>query len=95
MTLITVKLSIEELVLLTTLASDQLFRREFIDPKMPGYKHNPPELVLGKKVVERLRLTADRAKRIALPRKNGTAPMNSLHDDRDAFDKRMLRSRPG
>ncbi|HUK41963.1 MAG TPA: hypothetical protein VLX11_12985 [Candidatus Acidoferrales bacterium] len=51
MTLITVKLSIEELVLLTTLASDQLFRREFIDPKMPGYKHNPPELVLGKKVV--------------------------------------------
>jgi hypothetical protein len=64
MALITVKLSIEELTLLTTLASDQLFRREFIDPKMPGYKHNPPELFLGKNLVERLRLTADRARRM-------------------------------
>lgn len=61
---LTVKLSIQELTLLTTLASDQLFRREFIDPKMPGYKHNPPELCLGKKLVERLRLTADRARRV-------------------------------
>jgi hypothetical protein len=83
MTLITVKLSIEELLLLTTLSSDQLFRREFIDPKMPGYKINPAELRLGKKLVERLRLTADRARRIALPRRNGaTASTNSLHDDR-------------
>ena len=83
MTRITVKLSMEELMLLTTLASDQLFRREFIDCRMPGFEHNPPELSLGKKLVERLRLTADRARRIALPRKNGgTAPMNSLHDDR-------------
>lgn len=64
MTRITVKLSIEELTLLTTLASDQLFRREFIDPKMPGYKHNLPELGLGKKLVERLRLTADGARRM-------------------------------
>src|SRR5690349_13481382 len=36
--LIAVKLSFEELKLLTTLASDQLFRREFIDPKMPGFQ---------------------------------------------------------
>lgn len=64
MALITVKLSVDELMLLTTLASDQLFRREFIDPKMPGYKQNPPELCLGKKLVERLRLTADREKRV-------------------------------
>ena len=35
MTLITIKLTINELELLTNLASDQLFRREFIDPKMP------------------------------------------------------------
>ena len=60
---LTVKLSIDELTLLTTLASDQLFRREFIDPKMPGYKDNLPELYLGKSLVQRLRLTADRAKR--------------------------------
>jgi hypothetical protein len=61
---ITVKLSEQELGLLTTLASDQLFRREFIDPKMPGYKFNPAELSLGKKLVERLRLVADRAKKV-------------------------------
>jgi hypothetical protein len=60
---LTVKLSIDELTLLTTLASDQLFRREFIDPKMPGYKHNLPELCLGKNLVQRLRLTADQARR--------------------------------
>jgi hypothetical protein len=63
MALITVKLTEQELALLTTLASDQLFRREFIDPKMPGYKFNPGELSLGKKLVERLRLVADRAKK--------------------------------
>ena len=83
MTRVTVKLSIEELMLLTTLASDQLFRREFIDPKMPGYKINPPELRLAKKLVERLRLTADRARRIAVPRRNGaTASTSSLPDVR-------------
>ena len=36
----TLKLTLEELKLLATLASDQLFRRQFIDPKMPGYKAN-------------------------------------------------------
>jgi hypothetical protein len=61
MALITVKLTDQELGLLTNLASDQLFRREFIDPKMPGYKFNPGELSLGKKLVERLRLMSDRA----------------------------------
>ena len=61
---ITVKLTSQELGLLTTLASDQLFRREFIDPRMPGYKFNPAELSLGKKLVERLRLVADRVKRM-------------------------------
>jgi hypothetical protein len=58
---ITLKLTGQELDLLTTLASDQLFRREFIDPKMPGYKFNPGELSLGKKLVERLRQISDRA----------------------------------
>ena len=61
MPLITLKLTDQELGLLTNLAADQLFRREFIDPKMPGYKFNPGELSLGKKLVERLRQITDRA----------------------------------
>ena len=61
MPLITLKLTDQELGLLTNLAADQLFRREFIDPKIPGYKFNPGELSLGKKLVERLRQITDRA----------------------------------
>lgn len=72
MTSITVKLTPRELELLTILASDQLFRREFIDPRLPGNKSNPAELSLGKKLVERLRLTSDRAKTVRLSRRNGT-----------------------
>ena len=71
MTLITVKLTAKELELLASLASDQLFRREFIDPKMPGYRSNPGDVSLGKKLVERLRLKADRDKKAPLPRRNG------------------------
>ncbi len=41
MTLITLKLTIEELELLTTLAADQIFRREFIDPRMPAIEPTP------------------------------------------------------
>ena len=67
---IVVKFSVEELTLLTTLASDQLFRREFIDPKMPGYKNNLSELCLGKNLVQRLRLTADRQRNT----RNGVRP---------------------
>jgi hypothetical protein len=71
MTLITVKLTVKELETLTSLASDQLFRREFIDPRMPGYKSNPAELSLGKKLVERLRFMADREKSMPPARRNG------------------------
>jgi hypothetical protein len=56
-----VELTVEELLLLTTLASDQLFRREFIDPKMPGCKADPAELALGKNLVVRLRALAKEA----------------------------------
>jgi hypothetical protein len=59
MTLITLKLSMEELRLLTALAADQLFRREFIDPRMPGYRRNPGDIDLGKALLERLRRMAD------------------------------------
>ena len=62
----TLKLTLKELKLLATLASDQLFRRQFIDPKMPGYKHNPEEMSLAKALVARLRLML-----------NETAPKNA------------------
>jgi hypothetical protein len=45
----------QELLLLITLMSDQLFRREFIDPKMPGYKGDPAELAIGKELVLRFK----------------------------------------
>ncbi len=61
MTSFSVKLTTKELELLSSLASDQLFRREFIDPRMPGYRPNPGDLHLGKELVERLRLVTDRA----------------------------------
>ena len=46
--------TVEELRLLASLASDQLFRRQFIDPKMPGYKGDPQELCVGKALVGRM-----------------------------------------
>jgi hypothetical protein len=53
---IKLQLSPEELALLVSLAADQLFRREFIDPKMPGYKGDPREVASGKALVGRLRV---------------------------------------
>jgi hypothetical protein len=74
MTHITVKLTEKELELLSALASDQLFRREFIDSRLPGHWPNPAELTEGKKLIERLRLLTQRAKRAPLPsRRNGAA----------------------
>ena len=69
MTLISVKFTTHEIELLSSLASDQLFRREFIDPRMPGHRSNPVDLDLGKKLVERLRLTADKVKKVPPPAK--------------------------
>jgi hypothetical protein len=72
MPLITLKFTAQELELLSSLAADQLFRREFIDPRMPGYKPNPGDLSLGKKLVERLRVAADQAnKNLPAPKRNG------------------------
>lgn len=71
MTQIAVKLTVTELELLSSLASDQLFRREFIDPRFPGYKSNPAELSLGKELVKRLQLMTDRAKGLPLPGRCG------------------------
>ena len=55
MTRINFPVTIEELRLLANLASDQLFRKQFIDPKMPGHKGNPEEVDLGKALVGRMR----------------------------------------
>ncbi len=63
MTRITVKLTVKEFELLSNLASDQLFRREFIDPRLADYKSNPAELILGKKLIVRLQGLTDRAKK--------------------------------
>jgi hypothetical protein len=71
MTVITVKLTPEELDLLTALASDQLFRRQYIDPRLPGYKSNPAEVRTGKELVERLRQMSDKAKGTSIPKRNG------------------------
>jgi hypothetical protein len=53
---ITLKLTVEELRLLTALAADQLFHKEFIDPRMPGHRADRRELALGKALVGRMRL---------------------------------------
>jgi hypothetical protein len=52
---IKVEMTVEELLLVSTLISDQLFRKEFIDPKMPGYKRDPAELAMGKDLALRLK----------------------------------------
>jgi hypothetical protein len=51
--------TVDELRLLASLASDQLFRRQFIDPKMPGYKGNREEVDIGKALVGRMKLIID------------------------------------
>ena len=63
----TLTLTFGELKLLASLVSDQLFRRQFIDPKMPGYKPNSDEMDLGKALLARLRLMLDQP-----PKKTGT-----------------------
>jgi len=59
---ITLKLTVDELKLLTALAADQLFHKEFIDPRMPGHRPNSEEMNLGKALVVRLRLMLDEQK---------------------------------
>lgn len=70
LTRITVKFTSKELELLSSLASDQLFRREFIDSRLPGSQFDRADISLGKQLLARLRSSADRAMRVA-PKKNG------------------------
>jgi len=71
MTQISVKFTTDEIELLSSLATDQLFRREFIDSRLPGFRSNPADLSLGKKLVERMRSTADRVKKSPPAKRNG------------------------
>jgi hypothetical protein len=73
MTLVTVKFSARELELLTTLASDQLFRREFCDSRLPGAQSNAAELDFGKRLVERLRIKTGQARGTVAPGKRGAS----------------------
>ncbi len=56
---ITLDFTPEELSILTTMSSDQLFRKQFIDSKMPGFKPNREELDMCKALVARLRALVD------------------------------------
>ena len=70
---ITLKFTLKEVELLGSLASDQLFRREYIDPRFPGCKSNPADVATGKLLVERLRGVTERAKRAPFPRRSKAA----------------------
>lgn len=56
---VTLEFTVEELGALTSMASDQLFRKQFIDSKMPGFVPNRAELDLCKNLVLRLRTLVD------------------------------------
>ena len=66
MSFITVKLPPKQVELLIRLASDQLFRREFIDPRMPGNHVNREEVTLGKELVKRLQLLVEKGVKDAI-----------------------------
>jgi hypothetical protein len=48
-------LTVEELEVLLPLASDQLFRNEFIDTRIPGFKRNSAKLQSAKAVISRIK----------------------------------------
>lgn len=62
-----VKFTQRELELLTMLAADQLFRREFIDPKMPGHRGGVEDVQQGKALLDRLRAVLDPRSAIRRP----------------------------
>jgi hypothetical protein len=56
---LTVKLTTTELELLAALAADQLFRKEFIDSRIPGHVSSAADISMGKALVSRFRLLLD------------------------------------
>jgi hypothetical protein len=57
-TQITLRLTLPEVEILASLVADQLFRKEFIDSKLPGCRFDAAELSVGKELVQRMRLAA-------------------------------------
>ena len=47
-----IELTMEELQALVTLADNQLFRVKYIDPKLPGHKARPDELLAAQSAVQ-------------------------------------------
>lgn len=84
---IKIEVTLQELLLLTTLMSDQLFRRQFIDPKMPGFKGNAAELAMGKDLVLRLKSVAQEASGLApaaSPRRTASDVSHNMNGKPDA-----------
>ena len=68
MTYITLRLTVTELEVLLGLAADQLFRKEFIDSRIPGCRPDIADLNTGKQLIQRLKLAAG----VREPRKPAT-----------------------
>lgn len=58
--MITLKFTATELQILIGLAEGQLFRKEFIDSRMPGFRVDATELSVGKQLVQRMGRAAGR-----------------------------------
>jgi hypothetical protein len=52
---LSLELTIEELEVLLPLASDQLFRNEFIDIRIPGFERNREKIQSAKAVISRIK----------------------------------------
>ena len=61
---ISLRMSVDEVQALLELVDNQLFRMKFIDPKIPGHKHNPERLRLATTAVNRLKESFRSAKGI-------------------------------
>lgn len=49
------QLTVEQVKAVTTLLEDQVFRVKFIDPKMPGYKKNPEQVLAAESALALLK----------------------------------------
>jgi hypothetical protein len=65
LTLITLRFTLRELEILAALAADQLFRKEFIDSRLPGCRSDAAELNIAKQLVQRIRLAAGKSTQAA------------------------------
>ena len=68
---LSLELTIQELEVLLPLASDQLFRKQFIDTRFPGFEKHIPEIQSAKAVIsrikERLQQVAPGMLRLSIP----------------------------